>query len=97
MNRDNQILQDLIIGGLVGATVGAMVSKKTDQGTILGAIAGAAILATYHANQEAKKTKVPVLIEKNGSIYEIQPDGKELFFKKIEKPSFNLPERFKLK
>ena len=97
MKNDKEIIDSLIEGGVVGAALGALLSKNKEEGTILGALAGAAILATFKANEQAKQTNIPMYVEENGIIYEVQPGGNKIFIRKIEKPSANLPEHFKLK
>ncbi len=97
MEKDEDILKSLIVGGLIGAALGALLSKNKDQGSALGAIAGAALLATFKANENAQKTNVPVLVEENNIIYEINSKGEKKFIKVIEKPTHQVPEHFKLK
>lgn len=80
MKNDEEIFQSLIAGGIVGASLGALLSGGSrGQVTILGAIAGAAILATYKANEKALQTNLPMYAEENGSLYQIQADGKKNF------------------
>jgi hypothetical protein len=97
MNNDDEILKSLISGGIIGAGLGALVSKNKEEGVTLGALAGAAILATFKANENAKKTNVTRFVEENGSLYQINPNGEKIFIKKIEKPAVKLKEHFKLK
>ena len=97
MKNDNEIIESLIAGGLLGAALGALVSKNKEQGATLGALAGAAILATFKANEQAMQTNLPMLVEEEGSLYEVQAGGKKRFIRKIDKSSRKLPENFKLK
>jgi hypothetical protein len=95
MNQDEELLKKLIAGGLVGGALGALITKNKGDGFLLGALAGAALLATFKAHEQAQRTDVPLLVEEEGSIYEIQ-SGVKRFIKKIEKPVVTIPERFKL-
>lgn len=97
MNNDEEIVESLIAGGVIGAALGALLSKNKEGGTILGAIAGAAILATFKANEAAKKTKIPMFIEEDDALYEIKADGSKRFVKNIEKSGRQLPKTFKLR
>lgn len=97
MEQDDKILENLITGGVVGAALGALLSKDKGEGAALGALAGAAILATFRANEEAKKSNLPLILEEEGSLYEIYPDGERKFLKKIEKPKNTMPSQFKLR
>ncbi len=98
MSQDDKILESLITGGIIGAALGALLSNKKDDGAIqLGAVAGAAILATYKANEEARKSNVPFFIEEHGKLYEVQPGGKKKFIKNIPKPKVKMAQHFKLK
>lgn len=97
MSSEDTTIKSLIAGGLIGAALGALLSKDKDEGSIIGALLGAAFSATLTANQEAKKTNVPVYVEENGKLYAINPGGEKLFIKDIQKPSGKLPNRFKLK
>ncbi|MEY2828458.1 MAG: hypothetical protein RIQ33_316, partial [Bacteroidota bacterium] len=52
--------------------------------------------ATFKANDRAKNTNIPLILEENNALYEISPDGTKRFIKNIEKPQ-QLPAHFKLK
>lgn len=97
MKNDDEILESLISGGLIGVAIGALLSKNKGEGSILGALIGAAILGTYKANQKATETHVPMVMEENGKLYQINADGSKQFLRDIEKPSIQLQEYFKLK
>lgn len=93
MKNDSEILESFIIGGLIGAALGALISKnKTITG--LGAIAGAVLLASYRANEIAKKTNIPLLIEENNALYEVSPDGTKKFIKELPKNTKEIPSKF---
>lgn len=97
INSDESILQSLIAGGVIGAALGALISKDKGEGAIIGALEGAAILATFKANEQAQEKNLPVYVEEDGSLFEIQPGGGKRFIKSIPKPSVKIPEHFKLK
>ena len=97
MENDEEIMQSLIAGGLIGAALGALVSKNKDEGATLGALAGAAILATFRANEKSMQTNLPMHVEENGSLYQVQSGGVRKFIRKIDKTSVKLPKNFKLK
>ena len=97
MKNDDEILESLITGGLIGGAVGTLLLKNKGEGVTLGALIGAAILGTYKANQKATETHVPMVIEENDKLYQINADGSKQFLRNIEKPSVQLQEHFKLK
>lgn len=73
-------------------------SKDKEDGAILGTLLGTVFSATFKANQEAKKTNIPVYIEEKGKLYAIEPGGERHFIRDIQKPFVKrLPKRFKLK
>lgn len=93
MKNDSEILESFIISGLIGAALGALISKnKTITG--LGAIAGAVLLASYRANEIAKKTNIPLLIEENNALYEVSPDGTKKFIKELPKNTKEISSKF---
>lgn len=97
MKSDEQLLESLIAGGVIGAALGALLSKDKEQGATVGALAGAAIVATFRANEEAKKTNVPVMIEENGKLFVWHPDGRKEFIKDIPRKPFLKGDKFKLR
>jgi len=74
MNDDREILDSLIAGGLIGAALAAILTKNKDAAGI-GAIAGAAILASYKANEIARRSSVPLIVEEDDALVEIMPGG----------------------
>ncbi len=97
MKNDEEILESLIAGGLIGEALGALVSKNKEDGTTLGTLAGAAILATFKANEKAMQTNLPIYVVEDSNLYQIQPGGVKKFIRKIDKPSVELQQHFKLK
>jgi hypothetical protein len=98
MVSDKDILESLVADGIVGAALGTLLSDKNkEEGIVLGTIAGAALLATYKANQAAKKAHVSLYFEEEGCLYEMQTTGVKRLVRKIEKPTEKLQAHFKLK
>ncbi len=97
MKNDDEILQSLIAGGLIGGTLGAILSKNQEDGATLGAVIGAAILGTFKANQKARETHIPLVMEEGGKLYQINANGNKQFLWDIEKPKIKIQENFKLK
>jgi len=95
MARDKDIFESMILGGLIGAALGTLLTNKKDGGA-LGALAGSVILASYKANELAQKSSVPVLVEENNIIYEVNSKGDKKFIKRIPKRKTYLPDHFKL-
>ena len=96
MKSDKEILESLLLDGLIGGTIGTLLSSNEEEDATIGAIAGAAILATYKATEKAKQSNIPMYLEENGNLYKIYSDQKE-FIKKIEKPNVKLERKFLLK
>lgn len=96
MNDDREILESLIAGGLIGAALAAVLSQNKDAAGI-GAIAGAAILASYKANEIARRSSVPVIIEEGHALVEIMPGGSKRFIKNIPRSTRKLPKNFTLR
>ena len=83
MAEKDKTLDTLIAGGFIGAALGALLSKDKDEGAIIGALLGAAFAATHNANEEAKKTKLPLKFTENGKLYELLPSGEKRFIKNV--------------
>ena len=96
MKEENTIIESLVKGGLIGAAMGALLSKDKEDGAVLGAILGAAVSATLKANEEAKKTNLPVYVEEEGNLYEIDAMGNKRFIRTIKKSNKQWPDQFKL-
>ncbi len=93
MKSDNEILESIVVGGLIGAALGALISNSKT-GTGIGAIAGAVLLASFTANQNAKNANIPIVVEENNELYEIRPDGSKRFIKSIPKINRSIPKQF---
>ena len=97
MDNDNEIVKNLVAGGIIGAALGALIADDKQEGATIGAIAGTVILATLKANDEAKKTHVPFYVQKNSNLYEIARDGTKNFVREVEKSQTQLNKHFTLK
>ena len=97
MNNDNDIVKNLVAGGIIGAALGALIADDNQEGATIGAIAGAVILATLKANDKAKQTQIPFYIEEDNNLYKIGSDGSKHFVKRIEKSQTKLNKQFILK
>ena len=98
MSQKNQDkIESLVIAGIIGATFGALISKNKHNGSGLGAIAGIAFWASLSANKEARKTKIPLLLEENDALYEVYPNGDKKLIKYFEKQDSILPKKFILR
>lgn len=91
--QDEEFLESLIVGGIIGAALAAIISANKTA----GALAGAAIMASLRANENAKKTQLPVLIEENNILYEVNAQGEKKKVKELPKPQKDIPEHFTLK
>ncbi len=93
MQNDAKIIESLIEDGIIGNALGALVSKKPN--TELGVVAYAALIATYKASERAKKTGLPIILEKNNALYEISVDGTtKKKIKDLPSKQMNIPQSF---
>lgn len=97
MSNENEIVKNLVAGGIIGAALGALISDDNHEGATIGAIAGAVIFATFKANEKAKQTHIPFFIEEDNNLYKIGADGSKHFVKRIEKSQTKLNKQFILK
>jgi hypothetical protein len=97
MKTDDEIIESLIAGGLIGSTLEALISKNNEEEEMTGAIIGAVILGTFKASERALATNIPMYVEENGNLYQVQKGVVKKFIRKIEKSSIKLPSHFKLK
>ena len=96
--KEEAILRSLLLGGVLGASLGALILKNNrGESTVLGAIAATALLASVKANERAKKTEIPLVIEEDHALYRIYADGSRKFLKNLPKPEGSLPKKFTLK
>lgn len=95
MENDEEQIKSLIAGGVIGAALGALLTGKSS-GAGIGAIAGAAIFASLQAKENASKLNISRIVEKNHALYEVSPNGSEIFIKTLPKSSKKIPKKFKL-
>jgi hypothetical protein len=96
MKNDEEILDSLVAGGIIGAALGALITNSKS-GSSLGALAGAALFATYAANEKARKTNIPLVLEENSVLYEVKSDGTKRVLRQLPKTTQKIPKRFTLK
>jgi hypothetical protein len=94
--QDEEIIKKLIAEGIVGGTLATILTKGKEENILLATVAGAAILASYKARENAKKSNIPLLIERDGSLYQVKSDGSEVFIKTISR-SRRVRKTFNLK
>lgn len=75
--------------GLNGAALGAFLTGKK-KSTLIAKLLGAAIAAAIQAQKEARENNVPYIIEENGFLYKIHPDGTQKRIRKVKKPSYKI-------
>lgn len=97
MEVEKDILEEIIAVDAKVESISAVLSSKKNVGeeSTLGDIAKAALYATYIASERAKLSNEKILVEEDGSIYEIFENEKR-FIKKIEKTQTVVPKKFKL-
>jgi hypothetical protein len=96
MENEKEIIDSLVVGGVVGAALGALISNNKERGITIGTIAGAALFATFNAHEKAKRSNLRLVYEEDGIIYEEQ-NGVKKVLRKIEKPKISVKNRYKLK
>ncbi len=96
MKPSDESINNLIIGGILGTALGTIISKNKSEGAILGAILGAATAATIEANKIANQTNITQVIEVDGTLVQINPDGSKQVVKNIRKFKRNSSQQIKL-
>ena len=91
-NRD-EIIEGAIKGGAIGAALGAILTGKT-QTTLVASLVGAAIGASIQAQKEAKEHNMPVLVEENGYLVKLFPNGEKQRIRKLERTEVKIPATF---
>lgn len=62
------------------------------------ALAIAVIAVLFKAFERARETGLPVIVEENGTLYEIAPDGQKRFIRRLpSRPNVNIPQKFTLR
>lgn len=92
-----EIIDSLVAEGIIGAALGLLLSNDKTSGTLVGGLAGAALFGSLKANEQAKKTEIPMLVEEDHVIYQVNKNGQKKVYKTIPKRKHNLPNKFKLK
>jgi hypothetical protein len=87
------IIEKAIIGGAVGAALGAIITGKK-RNSLVAMLAGAAIGASVQANQEAKEHDLAIIVEEEGAIYQINPDGSRVKLRTLTKSRKKIPQTF---
>lgn len=92
--NSTKIIEGALAGGLVGTALGAVLSGKRSD-TIVAALLGAAIGASLKALQEAVDIQKLVMIEEDGILYYLYPDGSKEFIRRLKKiSSSQIPSSF---
>ena len=94
ISRETQI-ENAIAGGVIGAALGALFlgGKKS---TVGAALLGAAIGAAATALDEARENEMSVLVEEDGVLYELLPNGKRKRIRSMNKKPLMVPSEFTL-
>jgi hypothetical protein len=95
MKSDKEIFEFLIAGGVIGAELGALITNSKN-GSALGAIAGAAILASFKANEDARKMNFPLIVVEDNALYQMQKDGTKKFIKQLPRLSTRIKKHYTL-
>jgi hypothetical protein len=96
MKNDAKLIEAAILGGLIGAALEALISgDKKNSG--LGALAGAVVSASFKANEEALQTNIPLILEENNVLYEVNSKGRKKLIRRLPNNSRQLPKKFTLK
>lgn len=82
MKNDTQLFDILLKEGLIGSELYKIV---IDRNSTLGIIAGAALHASADAYENARKTHIPLVIQKGNFLCEIKSDGSERIIKYLPK------------
>lgn len=93
-SRD-KIIEAALLGGAVGATLGAAITGQSKD-SMTAMLVGAAIGATLNAKKEAETFQLTRLVEIEGKIYRIAPDGAKKLVKSIKRTPNNIPDEFTL-
>jgi hypothetical protein len=91
----DEIIERALAGGLVGTALGALLTGKSED-TITAALVGAAIGASVKALKEAKEYNMPVMIEENGILFQLNPDGSKIQIRKLRISTKRIPQVFSI-
>lgn len=97
IKKEEAIFKLLLKDGVIGADLSALLYKEKGQYAAMSAIARAAILASFEANENARKTGIPLILEEDNVLYEIYSDGRKKRIKDLPKSNKILHKHFTLK
>ncbi|HVD99447.1 MAG TPA: hypothetical protein VNB90_14660 [Cytophagaceae bacterium] len=90
---DDEIIEELIARGIISEALGKILTNKKQ--SVLKSLARVALLSSYAASENAKRSAVPLMIVKNNVLYQTSPGGIEIFVKDLPKLG-RVPKRFNL-
>jgi hypothetical protein len=93
MKTNDNSIKNLILGGIIGTALGSILAENKTEGALLGAIIGTASSATIEANKIANQTKITQMIEVDGKLIKINPDGTRNFIRNIRKVKRDYPQQ----
>ena len=93
MKTNDNSIKNLILGGIIGTALGSILAENKTEGALLGAIIGTASAATIEANKIANQTKITQMIEVDGKLIKINPDGTRNFTRNIRKVKRDYPQQ----
>ena len=96
MQTNDDSIKNLILGGIIGTALGSILTENKTEGAFLGAILGSVTAATIEANKIANQTKITQMIEVDGKLFQINPDGTRNFIRNIRKVRRDFPQQIKL-
>ena len=96
MKSNKRKIETLFTKGIIGKLLLEFILKKHNgSGTDL--IAQIAVFSSFEANKKALKTKLPVIIEEDHKLYEINSNGNKKFIKHLKRSGKTIPQDFILK
>ena len=90
---EKEVIETALLFGVVGAALGAALTGKS-QSSVIAGLLGAAIGASFSANQRALKNNLSVLVEEDGFLYRIDPNGSRTRIKRLKTTSTKIPSKF---
>ena len=96
MISNKKKIETLFNKGIIGKMLLDFILKK-HKGSGTDHIARVALFASYEANKKALQTKLPVIIEEDNMLYEINSKGSKKFIKHLKRPARSIPQNFILK
>ena len=96
MQTNDDSIKNLILSGIIVTALGSILTENKTEGAFLGAILGTVTAATIEANKIANQTKITQMIEVDGKLFQINPDGTRNFIRDIRKVRRDFPQQIKL-